>query len=121
MTSRSGIWRRLKGVLAGILLILPLFQIAAPGLLALAAADDGVWCVSIASLDGNSNSQGQSDDADDCLVCLAVAIGGSSAAPAAPTLPAPRQSIMIGVPDPLSGKSESIAETCPPIRAPPIA
>lgn len=120
MTSRSGIWRSLKGILAGILLILPLVQIAAPGLLAL-AADDGVWCESIASIDGRSDTQGHDSDVDDCLVCLAVAIGGSSAAPAAHILPAPRQSVLIALPDPLSGIAASLAETSPPIRAPPIA
>lgn len=120
MTSRSGKWRSLKGILAGILLILPLFQIAAPGLLAL-AADDGVWCQSLATIDTRSDSQNRAPDADDCMVCLAVAIGGSSASPNPPAVPAPRRSVLSPTPESLTGLVDSLAEAHPPIRAPPIA
>lgn len=120
MTSRSGRWRNVKGILAGILLILPLFQIAAPGLLAL-ASDDGVWCESIASIDGRSDSQGHDTDADDCLVCIVSAIGGASAAPAPIRIPAPRDGALATAQVSLTCPDDALALTQPPIRAPPAA
>lgn len=118
MTSRSGKWRNLRQILAGILLILPLFQIAAPGLLAL-AAEDGVWCRSIAAIDGSSETPTPSQDADDCLVCIVAAIGGSSAAAAPVHVPAPRDGALATVQVSLTCPDDALALTQPPIRAPP--
>lgn len=120
MTSRPGKWRRLRGILAGILLILPLFQLAAPGLLAV-AADDGVWCQSLASLDGQSNPQGHVPDADDCLVCVVTALGGSTATPQPPAIPALPVGTMASAQVSLTCPDDVLALTQPPIRAPPFA
>ncbi len=100
-------------------MMLPLIQVAAPGLLALSAENE-VWCRTLAPGEaGRSDSSQPTQDGSDCLVCLAATIGGSSATPSTPIIPAPRAVALTTLPVSLAGLVEASDETCPPIRAPP--
>lgn len=119
MTSRRALWREIRTILFGITLMLPLIQVAAPGLLALSAEND-VWCRTLAPTDGGrSDTRHSSQSGDNCLVCVAAAIGGSSAAPSSPVIPAPRADSLATLPVSLAGLLQALDETRPPIRAPP--
>lgn len=121
MTSRRAVWREIRAVLTGIVMMLPLIQVAAPGLLALSAENE-VWCRTLAPGEsGRSNSSQSTQEGSDCLVCLAATIGGNSATPATPIIPAPRAVALTTLPVSLAGLVDASDETCPPIRAPPFA
>jgi len=117
MSSSLGTWQKIRGIVLGIALLVPMIQAVAPGLLAFSG--DGIWCQTLAP--GDSAPATAPGTAEDCLVCLAASIVSSAATPSPLTVPAPRRSLRNPQPESLTGRIDALAAAQPPIRAPPAA
>lgn len=110
---------RPRGLIARLLLILPLLQALAPLSAALSNQSEG-WCRTLAGTTGSNDPNGTRDRLQPCLVCAAIAIG-ANAMPAAPSeTVAPRLALLSRINGTRVEQAEpAMPVITQPIRAPP--
>ena len=114
-TFRKPALRALISRVVGVFLVL---QALIPGVLAYSAAEDGLWCRSVATAvpSGTSPSAGL----EPCLVCVVMASGNAPLPATAPEFPAPVVAAAAVIPcNAALSLPQHAAGSSPPIRAPP--
>lgn len=109
----------LRDLFVRLAVLLPLIQVLAPAAAAFNAAEDG-WCRSVASQTSRDGRPVHNPNDGQCLVCIAQAIGSSSAPASPPVYAAPR-ALVAGLLTPQSAavlRGPDLAAGSP-IRAPP--
>ncbi|HMT13787.1 MAG TPA: hypothetical protein PKE19_03455 [Aestuariivirga sp.] len=121
MRNDQHLWRLARAATFRLVLLLPMLQIALPGVLAHSARPGEVWCVTLAGPKGSSSPGAPARLADgDCLICMVTA-PGNSPLPAAICLPTHGGTPGLGVPPVVFADrlASLAARDRPPIRAPP--
>lgn len=109
----------LRDLFVRLVILVPLLQAFAPTIAALNPSED-VWCRSVASQTSRSTQGGPSTQDGQCMVCIAFAIGGSSAPACASTLATPVPVVAeLLTPQPEAGMRHLGAQGGKQIRAPP--
>ncbi len=115
-TFRKPALRALISRVVGVFLVL---QALIPGVLAYSAAEESLWCRSVASEVPNGMSP--SAGPEPCLVCVVMASGNAPLPATVPEFPAPVVAAVVAIP---AGSALSVpqhvAGISPPIRAPPM-
>lgn len=109
----------LRDLFVRLAVLLPLIQVLAPAAAAYNASED-VWCRSVASQTSRDGRPAHNPNDGQCLVCIALAIGSSSAPASPPVFAAPR-ALIAGLLTPQSAKVRRGPDMAAgsPIRAPP--
>lgn len=115
-TFRKPALRALISRVVGVFLVL---QALIPGVLAYSAAEDSLWCRSVASAMPNGVSP--SVGPEPCLVCAVMASGNAPLPATLPEFPAPVVAAVVAVPAGATlNQLQHVAGDSPPIRAPPV-
>ena len=109
---------RARSFIARLAILVLVLQALIPGVLAYSAAEDGLWCRSVATAvpSGTSPSAGL----EPCLVCVVMASGNAPLPATAPEFPAPVVAAAAVIPcNAALSLPQHAAGSSPPIRAPP--